>query len=135
MKFLFDKQFIAAIIVAIFVWVIMSLLGAYSPQNFNPFYVILFYPITEEIVFRGTLQDYFCKKFKGNFLIFSYGNIITSIIFSSLHLFYQPVFWALLIIAPSLIFGYFKDKFNSVIPAVVLHIFYNFGYFYLLNIL
>jgi membrane protease YdiL (CAAX protease family) len=131
MKFLLDKQFIAAIIVAIFVWVVMSFFGFKSPQNFNPLYVILLYPIVEEIVFRGMLQDYFANKFKGSFLKLSYSNILTTIIFVSFHLFYHSIFWSLLVIVPSLIFGYFKDKFNSIIPAIFLHIFYNFGYFYL----
>ena len=98
---------------------------------FNPIYGVLIYPILEELVFRGWVQEVITNRIKQNLLFqLSYANIITSILFVSLHLFNQPVFWALLVFFPSLIFGYFKDRTNSVLPSIILHVFYNAGFFY-----
>jgi membrane protease YdiL (CAAX protease family) len=33
------------------------------------------------------------------------------------------------VLFPSLIFGYFRDRYTSIYPCMVLHAFYNAGYF------
>jgi membrane protease YdiL (CAAX protease family) len=132
MQFFKDMQFIAALIVAIFVWVGMYYLGVRAPYVEHLWVVVLAYPIVEELAFRGLLQEYIYSKVKQKIYGISYSNIITTICFASLHLIYHHPLWALAVIIPSLIFGYFRDRFNSVIPPMLLHIFYNFGYFYFL---
>jgi membrane protease YdiL (CAAX protease family) len=46
-----------------------------------------------------------------------------------MHFINHPPFWALAVFFPSLVFGYFRDRCDSVVPAITLHILYNFGYF------
>ncbi|MBA5249391.1 MAG: JDVT-CTERM system CAAX-type protease [Gammaproteobacteria bacterium] len=102
-------------------------------QTFNPIYVIFIYPIVEELVFRGLIQDYFKTQLTGLLMQLSFANILTSVLFVLLHYIYHPSIEALLVFIPSLIFGYFKDRTGGVLVAIVLHIFYNVGYFYLLT--
>jgi membrane protease YdiL (CAAX protease family) len=35
------------------------------------------------------------------------------------------------VFAPSLVFGYFRERYGSIAPGAVLHVFYNAGYFLL----
>ncbi len=106
--------------------------------NFNWFreylvkylYVALLLPIIEEIVFRGFLQQQLGKYLADRSVgILSYANILTSIIFSALHFINHPPVWAVLVLIPSLIFGYFKDQYKSLAAPIIMHVFYNAGYF------
>ncbi len=91
------------------------------------FLVILLYPILEEIVFRGYLQSTLLKYkiFLTSIIGISYANLITSIVFASLHLLNNIPTIALAIFVPSLIFGFFYQRYNSVVPSILLHIYYN----------
>lgn len=51
--------------------------------------------------------------------------------FSMTHLANHSLLWSLLVFAPSLCFGFLRDRFGSVYPAMLLHAFYNAGYFVL----
>ena len=87
-------------------------------------------PVLEEIVFRGFLQEQLSKYLSSRHVgVLSYANILTSIIFSLLHLIVHSPAWALLVLVPSLIFGYFKDRFKTLGAPIALHVFYNAGYF------
>jgi membrane protease YdiL (CAAX protease family) len=136
-KFITDKEFILALILPIILWLgiyIASPKITFGKQNLWLFIVI--YPIIEELAFRGVIQEYLSKIYQKNFYNISFANLFTSILFATLHLINHTAIWAILVFIPSLIFGYFKDKFNSVIPSIFLHIFYNLGYFltiYFLN--
>ncbi|MEY3090833.1 MAG: hypothetical protein RL113_1149 [Pseudomonadota bacterium] len=96
---------------------------------------ILFYPVVEELAFRGVIQEFLSQKLEPNstLLAISYANFITSILFVSLHLFHHPIIWALLTFFPSLIFGYFKERFDHILPSIILHMFYNFAYFLMIG--
>jgi len=133
-KFLVDKQFWVAIVAALIVWILVYFFASalIVKSEFNPIYAIFLYPIIEELVFRGLIQDYLHTKFAGTVAQLSLANILTTILFVLLHLVYHPILWALAVFIPSLIFGYFKDRANHVLPAIILHIFYNFGFFLLL---
>jgi len=92
----------------------------------------LVYPIVEELAFRGALQGWLLRYRAGKKQIIAGltgANIITSCLFVAAHLFYQLPVWALLVIGPSLVFGWFRDRYQSVAPAILLHILYNSGYF------
>jgi len=95
--------------------------------------LVLISPVLEELVFRGLLQGWLCQFQFGvrRFGFVSFANISTSILFSLLHLISHPWFWAVAVFIPSIIYGYFRDKYQSVIPAIILHVFYNSAYFYL----
>jgi uncharacterized protein len=138
-----DKQFRAAVIAAPLVWLTLffflrppapSLWFAESLKAFTVFLLpVIVYPVLEEIAFRGLLQETFFAqswgKKKG--LNISVANLLTSVLFVAAHFFYHAPLWALSVFVPSLVFGFFRDKYHSVIPSILLHIFYNLGYIWL----
>ena len=50
------------------------------------------------------------------------------------HWFTHPPLWALSVLIPSLVFGLVRDRLQSTYPAIVLHSFYNSGYFILAGV-
>ncbi|MFO7592610.1 MAG: JDVT-CTERM system glutamic-type intramembrane protease, partial [Pseudomonadota bacterium] len=69
-------------------------------------------------------------SFGGNSLVgFSLANVLTSLLFATLHLFTHAPLWALSVIAPSLVFGWFWDRYRSILPGTLLHCSYNLSYF------
>ena len=111
---------------------------SFPELTFTLFSLIFIFPILEEIVFRGLIQESIQKLFqhyqiKTTFLWrISFANIFASLFFSLTHIGTHPALWALATLIPSLIFGYFKDKYQSLYPSIALHIFYNFGFYMLL---
>ena len=102
---------------------------------------VILYPIIEEFAFRGFVQSWLLEKkflkasfFKVGFLkALSGANVITSMLFAAMHLFNQPPVWAALVFAPSLVFGYLRERYNAVIPSVVIHSWYNLGFLWLFS--
>ncbi|MFQ5596940.1 MAG: JDVT-CTERM system glutamic-type intramembrane protease [Nitrospiria bacterium] len=90
-----------------------------------------FYPIVEEGLFRGLLQPLFLqyKTGRARRCGISGANGITTALFVFFHFFFHPPLWAFSVAVPSLIFGGFRDRYQSVVPAILLHSFYNGGYF------
>jgi hypothetical protein len=90
------------------------------------------YPVVEEIVFRGLLQelvqDYLSKARLGPL---SVANLLTSVLFTAAHFFYHPPLAASLVFFPSLVFGFFKDRTAALTAPILLHAFYNAGYLWL----
>lgn len=103
------------------------------PDKF--FILAVMFPVLEEIVFRGWIQSAFSRISKGARLTpaLSVSNLLTSLVFSLFHLFFHSVFWSLMVMIPSLIFGYFKERHGYLLPCIILHIFYNAGYFLLFS--
>ena len=93
---------------------------------------VLVYPVLEEIVFRGLVQElvheYVSSRYIGPLSI---ANVLTSLVFTGLHFIYHPPLWAALVIFPSLVFGFFKDRTDSLVAPIVLHVFYNAGFMWL----
>ena len=94
---------------------------------------VILYPVLEEIAFRGLVQETFWAQSWGKpaWLKLSVANLLTSVLFVAAHFFYHPPLWALSVFFPSLVFGFFRDKYQSVIPAILLHVFYNLGFIWL----
>ena len=90
---------------------------------------VLVYPVLEEIVFRGLIQefvhDYLSKASLGPV---SVANLLTSLLFTGVHFFYHPPLWAALVFFPSLVFGFFKDRTQGLMAPIILHVFYNAGF-------
>lgn len=97
------------------------------------FSVALWQPLFEELLFRGIIQGYL-QQSMGTHRTWnglSLSNLLTSLLFTMAHLASHSISWSLLVFAPSLCFGFARDRFGSVYPAIVLHAFYNTGYFLL----
>ena len=92
--------------------------------------VVLAYPIVEEWLFRGIIQPAISERLKVSALPgISAGNFHTSLLFALAHLIQHPPPLALATFFPSLVFGFFRDRYSSVVPAVVLHVAYNYCWF------
>jgi membrane protease YdiL (CAAX protease family) len=90
------------------------------------------YPILEELVFRGLIQGWLFRKTSGKPLwaCISQANVLTGIVFTLLHIIAHSPLMAALIMIPSLVFGYFRDRYDGwLVPSILLHCFYNAGYF------
>jgi hypothetical protein len=91
---------------------------------------VFFQPFIEELFFRGWFQGevgrlaWTHRAWKGLTL----ANGITSLLFAATHLWSHPAGWAVAVMIPALVFGYFRDRYTSTYPAIALHIYYNVGY-------
>ena len=136
-----DNLFWLAVVTGPFVWIILWL-------TVVPTFVVdeeaigklvlagvIYYPVLEEILFRGIIQGWLLSQPWGrnSFLQITTANAFTSILFVIAHLWYQPVSWAIMVFVPSLIYGFFRDRFQNSYPSILLHIYYNAG-FMLINI-
>lgn len=96
------------------------------------FGLVLLWPVMEEVVFRGALQPLLVGHRWGRLRLagVTAGNGATSLLFAAAHLFSHPPLWAALVVFPSLLFGYFRDRHDWLLPSVFLHIVYNLGYYW-----
>ena len=134
-----DPLFYLAIAAALLYW--LGLFAYSSPrpdlgwplrETLRFLYPALLYPIIEEWVFRGFIQDFVHRRLKAWQLgPLSHANIITSLLFTGLHFINHPPLWAAAVLVPSLLFGFFKDRSGSLQAPMLLHIFYNSGYFWI----
>ena len=90
-------------------------------------------PLLEELVFRGWVQSWCYQQRWGRqrWSLFTRANLATSVLFALFHGLYHAPVWILLVFFPSLVFGYFRDHYQSTKPAIALHVFYNSGFFLL----
>ena len=95
--------------------------------------LVVWQPLLEEMLFRGVIQGQLrqARWGKAEWLGISYANLLTSTLFALSHLLYHTPLWALAVFVPSLIFGHLRDRYGSIYPALLVHIFYNAGYFLL----
>lgn len=97
--------------------------------------ITLWQPLLEELLFRGVIQGQLLQTRWGQkaWLGLSMANLIVSLLFVLAHLASHSISWSLLVFVPSLCFGLARDRFGSVYPAILLHVFYNAGYFLLIG--
>ena len=96
---------------------------------FQVFVLVIIAPITEEIIFRGAIQTFLSQRsFELNLGWLSLSNLITSCLFSASHFLLNHSIEILLVFFPSLIFGYLREKSNSLMGSIVVHGFYNLGF-------
>lgn len=137
-----QRDFWLACIAAALFWAIFRLLNTPPPVDIvypvlssTLLLLIFVFPVLEEIVFRGLIQESIHQLLSHNrlptvlFWRISSANLVASLLFSASHLWAHSALWALATLVPSLIFGYFKDKYQSLQPAIMLHIFYNLGFY------
>jgi membrane protease YdiL (CAAX protease family) len=89
----------------------------------------LVYPVLEEIVFRGLIQELVHEYVSPrSFGPVTAANLLTSLLFTAMHFIYHAPLWASLVFLPSLVFGFFKDRTGKLVAPIVLHCFYNAGF-------
>jgi membrane protease YdiL (CAAX protease family) len=135
-----DPQFAAAALVAPAVWLALYA-AAQSPADpswalADPLRfasLVIAWPLLEEFVFRGAIQPRLARTAWGareNWGITT-ANVGTSVLFAAAHLAAQAPALAAATFFPSLVFGYFRDRYASIAPGAALHMFYNAGWFLL----
>lgn len=113
------------------VWVMHGWVKPYPPSVeyswLQLLSLIIWQPLIEEVLFRGIIQGQMSKKDWGkhSWLGISSANAITSVLFVLIHMINSTPMFALTVLAPSLVFGYFRDYCNSVYPAIIIHSVYN----------
>jgi membrane protease YdiL (CAAX protease family) len=134
-----DPLFHAALFAAPVFWSLLYAVADPQPDLSWPLreplaflYPALLYPVAEELVFRGLIQELLHRHLKPWSLgPLTHANILTSLLFTSLHFINHPPLWAAAVLVPSLVFGFFKDRSGRLTAPVLLHVFYNSGYLWL----
>jgi CAAX protease family protein len=93
----------------------------------------LWQPCWEEVLFRGVLQGSARRYAWGrrSWWGISGANAATALLFALAHLWTHAPLWAAAVLLPGLLFGILRDRYGRVYPAIILHMFYNTGYFWL----
>ena len=136
-----DSVFLLLLALGPMVWLSMIWLFAFQPLPWHAIWspvflsVALWQPVFEELLFRGIIQGHLLQPMARQKTWFglSISNLLTSFLFSLAHLASHSISWSLLVFVPSLCFGFVRDRFGSVYPAIALHAFYNTGYFLLIG--
>lgn len=100
---------------------------------------VLLYPILEEIIFRGALQGWLLGRpslGKGRVQYrfdrwVSIPNLLASLVFTAFHFINQPPLWAAMVFIPSLVFGWAREHTGGLLLPILLHIWYNAGFYFL----
>ncbi|MEJ2452457.1 MAG: JDVT-CTERM system glutamic-type intramembrane protease [Gammaproteobacteria bacterium] len=135
-----DRLFALAIVVGFAVVGVLHLLPTgHAPETVAslPMLVkwLLWAPVLEELLFRGIVQGQLQRYFhsSSNVLGLSRANWITSLLFTGIHFLHHPPLWAASVLLPSLVFGFFRDRHDSVVPSMTLHCIYNAQFLFLLG--
>ena len=135
-----DPQFAAAALAAPAVWLVLL---AFAHPAVNPGWALadplrfaslaIAWPLLEEFIFPGSLQPRLARTVWGareNWGITT-ANVVTSVLFAGAHLAAHDPALAAATFFPSLVFGYFRDRYGAISPGAALHVFYNTGWFLL----
>ena len=134
-----DTVFLLLLAIGPVTWFLTAVLFRFQPLPWHSVWssaflsVALWQPVLEELLFRGLVQGHLMLTTWGQktWSCLTAANIMTSLLFTLAHLTSHSLSWSFLVFAPSLCFGVVRDRFSSVYPAIVLHAFYNAGYFLL----
>jgi len=134
-----DSVFLLLFALGPMVWIAMIMFFAFQPLPWHAIWsaaflsVALWQPLLEELLFRGIVQGQLLQTTWGRktWIGLSMSNLLVSLLFMSAHLVSHSISWSLLVLIPSLCFGFVRDRFGSVYPSIALHAFYNAGYFLL----
>ena len=93
--------------------------------------LVVWQPVLEELLFRGFCQGQLRQQSWGQqgWRGLTVANGLTSLLFVAGHYWSHPPRWATAVLLPSLLLGYCRDRYWSVYPGIILHAFYNAGYF------
>ena len=137
-----DPQFWLAVCAAVLLWLLGYLWLQPQPALAWPLqrmrealFVVLVYPLVEEWLFRGLLQGLLLERpaLQRKTAGLTLANLLTSLVFTGLHFIFHPPLAAAAVIIPSLIFGHFRDRHGSLHAPILLHMYYNLGYFWIFS--
>ncbi len=127
-----NYRFVTVLLVAVVIlWLLHDLLPPFSSSIEFHWHLwlslVIWQPLVEEILFRGIVQGQLRKRrwARQEWLRISAANLVTSILFVTVHLYNNPPLFSIAVIVPSLVFGYFRDTCHSVYPAILLHSAFN----------
>ena len=91
-------------------------------------------PILEEYVFRGMLYEFIdarCRKvwFFGDYLSISFANATTTVFFVITHMITREPMVGALVLVPSLYLGLLRHRYGSIGVCMLIHAFWNIGWF------
>jgi membrane protease YdiL (CAAX protease family) len=125
------------LLAAVPVWLALALLAGehmrYPAGMWAWASLLLVQPVLEELVFRGILQGQALRLLSLNGEPRRLGpvtlaNVLVTVGFVALHLYSQPLVWALAVAVPSLVLGHLRERYASVWPAMLVHAIYNAGF-------
>ncbi len=93
--------------------------------------LVLVYPVLEELVFRGLVLEWLGRQVRIRWGVLSLANVMTSLLFAALHLIHQSLLWSALVFWPSLLFGYAKERYQTLWAPIILHGWFNLGFIWL----
>ncbi len=122
-----DTQFGLALLLPLPAWLILSALGSRPATSW--WMLLLVAPLVEEFAFRGTLQGALLRTTVGKiqYGAISLANLITAALFGGAHAIHHSAAFDLLTFFPGLVFGYFRERYSLLLPAILLHSYYNLG--------
>ncbi len=135
-----DRQFFWALLIAPLLWLIGYYFYSPTPDWTWPLLqprefalLVMVYPCVEELLFRGLLQGWLLERanLQRHWQGLTLANLVTSGIFTALHFFAHPPLAAASVLLPSLVFGYFRDRYGRLHAPILLHVYYNLGYFWI----
>ena len=138
-RMVYDWQFYLCLLLGPLFWLGLTFFMPTQARDFTAqidlvrwLMLIILYPVLEEFVFRGLVLEWLHKRLARRRLgLLSLANLLTSVLFVAVHFIAQPWYWALLVFFPSLVFGYMKERHNSLISPIILHSTYNLGFIFL----
>lgn len=93
----------------------------------------LWQPLTEEIVFRGILQNALGDMTRHkSWHRLTAANLIQALAFALSHTIHHPTAWALAMIPTGLVFGYLRERHHHIGGAFLTHAIWNLMYFWAL---
>ena len=110
--------------------------GSFARWPLRAVAILLIFPVLEEIVFRGLIQDYISVKLStwDIYLGITSANWVTTLLFCLTHLVTRSFIVALLVIVPSLVLGSLRDKGFSIKALAAIHVYWNGGVYLLVGI-
>lgn len=122
-----DPWFRWALLLPLPVWGVFYWLGV--PPSAAWWMLLIVAPVVEELAFRGTLQTLLRRWRAGRckWRMISGANVLTALAFGVTHALVEGHISGLLTFFPGLVFGFFRERFHRVLPAIVLHSYYNAG--------
>lgn len=136
-----NRVFLFCAVAAPLTWTIMAWAVPVHPMPLAQIWllgfasVVIWHPLWEELLFRGLLQGELIERgwIRPWVCGLSGANITVSLLFTVLHLWSHSPIWAVSVFFPSLIFGYLRDRFDSTVPSILMHMWYNGGYFFFIG--